>query len=430
MAANPEATLSTASGIARHVQGKVQDLIPSKDLKFIKRIPYDKENQVGADYAEPVWLTGEHGVTFTGSSGGAVTLNGAEVAESKNAVLNPSALYFQSRAVIDLLARAISMGERAAESYIAALMRNTKKGINKRVEIKTIYGGLPIGTVSSMTDPGAGTTSTITFTDATYASGVWLGSRNMPLAFYSSTTLKNIAADVVVTANQPKTKSIAVSGSNADLVAMYAVGTHGSGLNAYLKSQYGNCGTGVKGISKLASGDTFLGITCANYADVFCATQSTWDSTLAFTWENLQNGLEEAVGRGLESDLVVAVPQHVWATLNGSLDALRVFDSSYSVKSVDMGHDEDAIRYHSMGINMKVEMSTYVMGGDVIAYPDPAQDSDGIRRIGASDVTFNVPGQGEDMFIRVVGTNVCEWMAYTCQDAFTTRPRDFIYWGA
>jgi hypothetical protein len=426
MATNPEATLVTASGIARHVQGPVQDLIPSKNLKFTKRIKYDKEHQVGADYAEPVWLTGEHGVTFVGSAGAAVALNGAEVAESRNAILNPSALYFQSRAVIDLLARAISMGERAAEAYISALMRNTKKGINKRVEIKTIYGNRSLATMSAIS--GAGTSRVITLSPATWAPGIWLGMRNAPIAIYSGVTLLNTVGDVVITTVNPKLHQLTVLGAAADLAAIDAVATTGE---LYLKSQFGNCGVGVQGICRLSLADTYLTVPIANFADVFAATQAPWDVTVTpeFTWKDLQNGVEEAVGRGAETDLVIEVPPNVWTSLNGSLDALRIFDSSYSVKSVDMGHDEDAISYHSLGINMKVEMSTFVQAGEVLAFPDPEADSDGVRRVGAADVTFNVPGQGEDMFIRVVGTNVCEWMAYTCQDPFTTRPRDFIRWG-
>ncbi len=154
MATNPEATLSTASGIARHIQGDVVDLQPSKNLKITKRIPYDKDNQTGADYLVPVWLTGEHGATFGGSAGSALTLNGAEVAESKNSTMSPTSLYFQSRAVIDLLAAAIAKGDRAAEAYIGALMRNTKKGINKRREIKALHGGGSLGTVATATDGG------------------------------------------------------------------------------------------------------------------------------------------------------------------------------------------------------------------------------------------------------------------------------------
>lgn len=426
MATNPAATLATASGIARRVQGDVQQLDPKKNIKLTKRVKYDTKNQVGAEYVEPVWLTGEHGATFAGNSGGEVDLNGAEVAESKNALLNPSSLYFQSRAVIDLLSRAVSMGERAAESYVSALMRNTKRGIEKRVEIKNTYGTLPIGTLSSATD--LSTSSVFTLTAATWAPHIWLGMRNCPIDAYNGATQLNTNADLVITKVDPKNHQLTVSGNATDIDAVMAVGTNGSGTTLYLKSQYGNTGTGLKGIAKLASGDTYLGISCTTYNDVWSATQVTWDvsSTADFTWQDLQNGVEEAAGRGLENDLVVQVPFNVWTRLNSSLDALRAFDSSYKVSSVDMGHAEDAITYNSLGIKLKIEPSGFIMGGDIICYPD----SPDFRRIGSSDVTFNVPGQGDDMFMRVIGTNTCEWMAFTNQDPWSTAPRDFIYFGA
>ncbi len=252
--------------------------------------------------------------------------------------------------------------------------------------------------------------------------------RNCPIAAYNGSTLLNDVQDLVITKVDPKNHQLTVSGESTDIDALVAAGTSAV---LYLKSQYGNTGLGVRAISRLRSGDSYLGITCATYADVFCATQSVFDiaTTAEFTWQNIQDGLEEAIGRGLERDLVVEVPPKIWATLNGSLDALRVFDSGYSVKSVDMGHDEDAIKYHSMGIDMKVEMSTFMFNGEVIAFPDPAADPGCVTRVGNSDLTFNVPGQGDDMFQRIVGTNVCEWMAYCCDDVHTVNVRDFIYWG-
>lgn len=427
---NAVATLTTANGIARHVQIELKDLIPSKNLKFTKRIPYDKSAQLGADILQPVVLTGEHGVTYVGSSSEPVQLGGAVVAESRNATFDATGFYFQSKATIDFLARCVAMGERAAAPYIALMMKNVKKGANKRGELKYVHGGLSLGTVSSATAPTTTTMAAI-MTESTWASGVWLGMKNALFDAYNGATKLNVRGDLKITKNTPKTFTVTFEGNADDITAILAIGTAGSGVEFYEKGSYGKTGYGLVRLAKLAAADTYLGITCASYPDVFVATQMVWDRVTQpnFTWDDMQNGVEEYIGRGGENDLIVEVPPNVWTSLNSSLDALRVFDSSYSKTSVDMGHDADAIKYHSLGIDLTIECSTFMKKGEVVAFPDDAADPDVLSRRGSTDVTFNVPGQGEDMFLRVPGTNFCEWMAYSCNDVYTTSPRGLIYWG-
>jgi hypothetical protein len=426
---NPAATISTAAGVAKRVHGQLQDLIPEGRNKLTRRVKFDKDNIVGSEFYEPVFLTGEHGATFTGNTGAAADLNGAEVAESKPASLNPGSIWFETQAVIDSLARMRERGDQAFANYVTKMMVNTRKGLDKRVEIVHNLGTSSLGTVSAATD--AVTTTVITITAATWAPHIWLGMKNCHFDIYNGSTQINTNADFKCTKVDPKNHKITMEGNSADIDALVAVGTNGSGCEIYLLGYYGNTGPGLKQVCQLRSGQTLYGISSTDYNDVWAATQVVWDVTTTpeFTWELLQDGLEEAVGRGLERDIIAQVPYNVWTSLNSSLDALRVFDSSYKVSSVDMGHAEDAITYHSLGIKVTIEPSGFSMGGEILCYPNPTMDKDSVKIVGSQPITFDMPGTGKEMVYLVPSTNRCAWQAYTCQGFYTTAPRDFLYFG-
>ena len=103
MATNPNATLDTANGMAKDINGTLQSLVPDKNNKFTRRFKLDKDKLCGALYKEPVFLTGEHGATATGNGGTKQELNGSEVATTKEASINPHNLWMQTSVVIAII---------------------------------------------------------------------------------------------------------------------------------------------------------------------------------------------------------------------------------------------------------------------------------------------------------------------------------------
>jgi hypothetical protein len=73
-----------------------------------------------------------------------------------------------------------------------------------------------------------------------------------------------------------------------------------------------------------------------------------------------------------------------------------------------------------------IQPSNFVKNGDVIAHPDPMGDDEKVRRIGSSNVTFNVPARGDEMFKLKEDSNVVEYRAFSDQSVFSCSPRDFI----
>jgi hypothetical protein len=404
-----------------------------KGLKVLNRIPYDSDVTLGASYNELVWLTGEHGFTHGGTDGAALTLNAPAVAESKEATLSPESLHFRSRTTMELMSRAQTKGAASYENYIKRLMINSRQAFDHRLDMRLIYGGLSIGTVVTG-DAGAATTWAPTISTNTWAPGAWIGKRNCAFDAYDSTTKLNSTADLVCAGVNVHTRVISFTGASGDITAIKAIGTNGSTVKLYYKGAYSTSAIGLKTVAKLTSSSgNYLGIACGTYTDFWTGVQQTWDASAEdFTWTILQNGLEESFNKGRGGNRIALVPPGVWKTLNSSLDALRAFDSSYSVSKVEMGHKIDAITYHSLGFRVTVECSRNVMGGDVIVYPDPGSDdtedgmSGDVRRIGSSNVTFNLPDKGNEMFVQVYGTNLVEHGAFSDQALWAPCPPDFL----
>ncbi len=428
MSASASATIDTARGIAKKVYGKVQDLIPDSLCVVLNMIPYDKETVLGADYNEQVWLTGEHGFTAGGTSGAELTLNTPSVAKSELATATPESLHFRSRTTLELMSRAKAKGDASFENYVKRLMVNSKKAIDQRIDMRMIYGGLSIGTVSTG-DAGAATTWAPTISAATWAPWLWLGKQNCEFDAYNGATKLNTTGGITCTIVNPKTRVISFSMASADATAIKAIGTNGSTVTLYYKGFYSTTAVGCKTLARAASTSTTYGIAATTYADVWAATQYTWDVTTdEFSWTILQNAMEESFGRGASGNKVALVSPAAWKTLNSSLDALRAFDSSYSVGTTNMGREVDSITYRCLGFKIKVVCSGTIMSGDVIVIPDPASDDD-FRRIGSSNVTFNLPDLGGEMFAQIYGTNLVEHGAFSDQVLWMPKPREFTFIG-
>jgi hypothetical protein len=427
MAINPAATVDTANGIAKRVHGDIRDMVPKKNLRVLKRIKYDDKTKLGGEFAELVYLTGEHGFTYGGSSGAKRTLNSSEVAESQLAKATPNEIDFRSEVVITLMSRAREGGEKAFESYISAMMRNARKAFDKRLEIAMNYGGAPLASALTVSAP---TTTTLLFTCTvnTWAPHIWLNQRNCSIDAYNGATQLNTRADLnVSTVNVGRnSRQILFTGNADDITAIVAAGT---ATDLYFKGAKGLDGTGLRSIGNLTTG-LYLNINAATYPDVWNGTKITWDYSAAdFTWGTLQDGLEDAASKGMEGDVIVQVPFPVWQTLNNSLDALRVLDSSFSVNKAEMGRGVDSITYHAITGSATIEASGFQRYGEVMAYLDPAEEGFP-KRIGSSNVTFNVPGRGDEMFRLTENANTVEYRAFTDQMLWLPAPRNVVLWAA
>ncbi len=417
------ATITSANGMAKDVFGKLKDVLPASGLKFTNDVKFDSSRKLGEQLSEVVWLTLEHGFTYNGTGGSKVTLNAPDVAESKEANILGNEIIFRTEIVYKLLKQTVDAGDKAFKAYWSQALVNVKKSFNKRLEIEMIHGQSSLGTLTSATD--AGTSSVLTITAATWAPSVWVGMKNARIDLYNSTTKINTRADVQITKVDIKNRQLTVTGNSLDIDDLIAVGTSGSGAKIYFKGQYGNNGMGLKDIAAMTSG-SYLGIAGSSYPDLWNGTQVTVSGAL--DWDKIQDGLEEAAGRGREIPLKLLVSNASWSNLNSDLAALRAIDSSYSEKETSMG--TKSITFYSATGTVEVVPTGYMMGGDAIAYPSPGEAD--IARIGVSDITFDPSGKdgSEGMFRHTENSNTVELRAWSDQSLYTTNVRDTVYYSS
>jgi len=436
---NPVATLDTMNGAAKTVYGKVHTLPPRRGLKLINKVKYDTENTLGNEFSDMVWLTGENGFTAGGTGSSEITLNEPETALSEPTSLQANSIHLRSAVTIETMSRIASKGgAESMEPAVESLLRNQRSAFQRRLEWTMRGGGTPLATMDASS--AVTTTLTAVIDRDSWCAGPWIGSKNMSIDAYNSTTKLNTRADLKVStinvATSDTTRTVVLTGNADDITAILAVGTNGSGVNLYYKGWFGNDGTGLRGVANLSTG-SYLGISADTYPDVWNGSQITWSPQYnsggtEFTWKLLQKGLEQAADRGLEGDVCVEVPNHVWTTLNSSLDALRTFDSSFSVSKVEMGHDQDAITYHAISGKAAVYPTRYINDGDVLAYPNPADEADSFvtaSRMGSSDIVTNFPGEESGrMFKLRENKNSVEYRAFSDQSFYLPAPRQCVIW--
>jgi len=433
---NPAATLDTMNGAAKTVYGGVNDLVPPVGLKLLNMVKYDRDNEVGLQFSEMVWLTGEHGFTAGGTGSAEITLNEPETAESQPTVLQPNAIHMRSAVTIETMSRVADRGVKAMEPAVESLLRNQRNSFNKRLEWTTRNGGQPLATMAAST--AVTTTLTAIITRDSWCAGPWIGSKNMSVDAYDSATQLNTRADLKVetigVATSTSTRTVVMTGNADDITAILAIGTNGSGVNLYYKGWYGNDGVGLRGVANLSSG-SYLGITSTDYPDVWSGSQVSWSPSYnsggtEFSWRLLQTGLEQAADRGLEGDVCVEVPNHVWSDLNSSLDALRTFDSSYQVSKAENGRAVDGISYNAITGHCKIYASRYINDGDVLVYPDPSDSAESFvtaRRMGSTDITTTYPGaEAGRMFKMRENKNSVEYRSFSDQQFYLPAPRQCV----
>ncbi len=411
------ATITTANGMAKDVFGKLKDVLPSSGLKFTKDVKFDGDRKLGEQLSEVVWLTLEHGFTYNGTGGSKVTLNDPEVAESKEANIEGNEIIFRTEIVYKLLQQTVAAGDKAFKSYWSQALVNVKKSFNKRLEITMLWGGTSLGQLGAAATDG-GTTSVMTISDATWAPSIWVGMKNAFVDAYDGSDKLNDLADLQITSVDIKNRALTVSGNATDIDAIVAAGTD---VELYFKGSKGNEGTGLQQIANLTTG-SYLGISGSDYPDLWNGTQVDVGGQL--DWDQIQNGLEEAAGRGCEMPLKLMVSNAGWSNLNSDLAALRAIDSSYKVSETEMG--TESIKFHAVTGPIEIVPSGYMKEGEAVAYPSPSEAD--IARIGTSDVTFDPSTRDgtEGMFRHTDNSNTVEIRAWSDQSLYTTHVRDMI----
>lgn len=419
---------TTADGVAKKKHTKIIKLLPDKRLVVGEVVKYDAEQEIGASIESLTYLTHEHGFTAIGAAGAPQDLEPSAVAESKPALMTPTSVHLTTRITHEILSAASSKGDKAYEKYMDGTMRRLKKAMDLREEVRKLYGGAALCQASAAATEVTATTGTFVISDATFAPLTWIGSRGMRLDAYTAAGTKlNAASAITVTSFTPSTRTIAFTTDATSVDAIVAAGTD---CYFYYRSYYGNDGQGLISIASLnASSGNYLSVACGTYADVWTATQQDWDhSTEQFSWTKLNNGIEEAIGHGLDAEELLCFPSFkAWRHLCSNLEALRALDSGYSATKTEVGHEIDSLSYHSVsGAKVTLKPSPCIQRRHVLVMAKPDELNE-ICMAGSTPPKFGVPGEADDkIVVQIPRTNYVEVSMFGRLGVWAPCPNQFL----
>lgn len=384
------------------------DLIPN-GTKLQKEIDFvAKDLELGDSYVQPVRLSYPMGFTHAASGAGAFSLQDSVPGQLRKATVDGYQILLRDQVDMESAAKASNGSKKAFEDIVSINFGGLKKSMRKRIEVELFYGQSGVGAISSIA--GSSTTRTWTISNASWASGIWSGVEGCKLDVYNGVTQRNTNATVTVTSVDIDNKTVSVSGNSSDLTASLV------GDSLYFRGAFSSEMAGLKKILSTTSGNLF---------NISTTTYSLWRGTAqaltgAMSFNASKKGVAKAVGKGLDEGCDLYVSPGGWDDMLTDVAALRRTDKS-EVGKVVIGAEE--IEFHSQAGKIRVIPSIYVAEGDAFGLAQ----GDYWKRVGASDVTFNMPGFGDQIFFTLPTAAGIETRCYTNQSLFCDAIGKNIY---
>lgn len=386
----------------------------------MKLVPYvEASKEIGNFYHQPVQLSHEHGVTYSAANPalGAFALQDAVAAVFKDAQVEGSQMLIRSQMSYEAAARA-SNDKKAFVKATSLMVKNMVNSMAKRLEISNLYGRRNLGQIASQT--GAMGSRVYTIGAANWASGIWAGSEGMKLDVVDTATnsgatnVLNANAAVVISSVDLTARQLSVTGNAADLTAI-----DGAIATGAFMIPRGSLNNDVYGLDRIVTNTgTLYNIDAASYA--LWRGNVVDNSGVALSFAKILNALARAVERGLDEDVVCMLSPKTWANISTDQAALRRYDDSYKGSKLENG----SVEYSFFGQNGRIDIvsSIYVKEGECFIFPPKL-----LKRIGAMDISFKMPGRPqEEFFLELVSNAGYELRAYTDQTLFAEAPAKLV----
>lgn len=367
------------------------------------KFPFEEaEAGLGQYYVFGVVLQKEQGVTYAPSSGvnsGVQTLNAPVAGYIGQAQVEGFAIYLRSRLSYDAAAKASRAGKKAFAQAYGAVLKNMKESHQYRLELSLLYGRDGLAVVSG------NTAGVLTITAASWATGMWAsGMKGAVLEAFTGTTASETQhnGDLTISAINVAAKTVTVTGTSAAVVANDVLYFKG----ARTTTAFNECA----GLTRILSNTGSL-------FNIDAATYELWKAQSYNVGGNLSltaifNGAAIGMSFGLEKAVLICSPE----------------------KFAQLASDEAALRrYVQDAPNAKrgVKGITFMLGSvDVEILPHPLMKQgqammlaeDSIHRVGATDVTFSLPGSNEPMQVHVTDSTAIELRSMSDQAIYSDAP--------
>ena len=406
-------TPADLTGLFKQVYGDdIINLLPEA-AKFTSRVSFaSREKQNGESYNQPVVVHGEHGVTYAAPDAGAFDLNAPISMKTQNAQVKGYQMLLRSAISYDAAARAAGGGAKAFQDATQLVVENMMESLGKRVEIASFYGQTGLGVADTSANVNT-TNTTVTFTTASWASGIWSGAENCLVQFYNASTdaLVSSGADSIFTVSAVDTgaRTLTVTGTTTGITALDTLLGSGN-ANVYF---YGAKGKEMAGLDKIITNTGTL-------FNINASTYNLWKGNAyavggALTPAKMFSAVSVAVDRGLGEKVACYMNPKTWHNVMDDLAALRSFDQSYSSDTAKSGSKN--VTLYSMNGEIELVPHNIIKEGEAFMVPEKR-----IKRIGAQDISFKTPGRSDEIFRQLDAQAGFELRLYTDQSVFVETP--------
>ena len=302
---------------------------------------------------------------------------------------------------------------KAFESSTAVIVKRLLESTIKRVEIMHLYGGSGLGLADTSVNVNA-TETTLTLTAASFAPGIWIGSKGAKLEAFDTGGVQIGTGDFTVKSVNCETRELVVTALAGDITALDAELVAGD-ADLFYSGSKGKEAIGLDQI--ITTNGTLFGIDNTEF-DLFRG-QIYDNMSAALTFDKVTDAVVCAVNYGLDEDAVCLVSPRTWQTLNKDEAALRQYDVSY--KSSELTKGTEALRYHAQNGAIEIMAHSCVKEGEAFIFP-PRH----LKRVGSWEVSMKNPvGDGKLVFIDPNNAGF-EFRVYTDQALFTDAPAHMV----
>lgn len=423
-----------AINLFKRVYGDLTNLLP-EDYPLAQDIPFSQKQKVGEKYIEAVVLTREAGITFSASTD-AFELNPSIAGVIKQAEVTPYITVLPSIVPWGVMSRTAGGGEKAFLDATKFIVRNNLKSHGAFQEIIRLYGQADalLGYVSyasatyrnvafvngtgALTVSGASVTFTngvnttskwILFAPGSFAAGIWVGLEGVKLNQVN-------ASNVIVASGKLVGVDTEMGAIQVDFTPVAASSTTSHRL----------CFDGQEsakdyvGINKvLSTTGTLFGIATSTYS-LWKGNQANLSAT-KLTLPKFQTAVANAVNRGgLQGDLMVYCNPRTWANIASTEAGLRAYDKSYSPGEADNGFE--SVTFYAQNGKATFKPHRMVKEGEAYALHIPTWS-----RSGSAEVSFQIPGMGQDVIFPLSNQAGYAFRSYSDQYIFNHMPAHNIY---
>jgi len=397
------ATQTSLNGSFKQTHLKKLENLVGEDHILTKDIPFETGVKLGQQFRQPVYLTRPHGITFA-SSDSAPTLNAPIAAQTKELTFDAYQIIMRDRVSYDAADR--MAGDDA--SYISEtgdLPMWLRMSHLHYVEMmlwngQNVTGG--IGVVGSVS------ANALTLTALDWAPQNWVGSEGMRVDVYTATTY---------------TKTVSVVSYDLDFasnVGGVVTVDSASGITAadvlHVAGSYGNT---LRGISDIITETTDqFGQSPSTYNLLKGVTQSCASGTLKF--KTLLYGLAKARAKGLSKKAKLYCSEFTFPDLVDEVEAARTDPSranASGMRGTEIKRGADSMTVYSPNGTFEIQVSSYCKKGEAYGL---IQDGSW-KRLGTSDVTFQVPGSDGDFYMHLENTAGYELRSWANFANYTPR---------